>query len=237
LGPEAGHGGDAAAVAIQVADLTNAVFSSLDETAMAFRELFANAVEQGRQLTTADLAVLKPLLLRHLGRHRDLVMGTGVVIAPSLLADAPRWLEWWRSGPGETPTALHLDLDPGSLDYYDYTSAEWYVVPSRGAARAVVGPFVDFAGTNEYTLALTVRVAEHGSFLGVAGADLSAVQLEARVRQLMRGLDREVVLVNEDGRILASRSPRRVIGMLVGDAEAATRYPCPGVPWSMIALP
>jgi hypothetical protein len=236
LGAEADHGTDPSEAAGRVADLVNAVFSSLGETVSAFRDLFASVAADGRQLTTADLEVLRPLLLRHLELHADLVMGTGVVVAPDLLADASRWLEWWRSGPGETPTALHLDLDPASLGYYDYTSAEWYVAPSRGAGRAVVGPFVDFAGTNEYTLALTVPVGAGEVFLGVAGADLSAVRLEAAVRRLMRGLDREIVLVNEDGRILASRSPRRLLGVLVGDVATAARYPCPGLPWSLIAL-
>jgi hypothetical protein len=102
------------------------------------------------------------VLFRHLQRHQDLIMGTGVVIAPGLLADAPMWLEWWRAGPGETPSALKLDLDPTSLGFYDYTQAEWYVAPSGGSSRAVVGPFVDFGGTNEYTLAVTVPVTSAG---------------------------------------------------------------------------
>ena len=236
MGSEAGHEPDPAGAAGKIADLMNGVFASLAETVVTFRELSAHATTQGRRLRRSDLNALRPVLFRHLQRHQDLIMGTGVVVAPGLLADAPMWLEWWRAGPSDTPSTLKLDLDPTSLGFYDYTQAEWYVAPSHGASRAVVGPFVDFGGTNEYTLAVTVPVMERESFLGVAGADLWATRLEAAARRLMRGLHRDVVLVNGDDRVLASRSPRAVMGALVRDSEGATRYPCPGLPWSMVAL-
>jgi hypothetical protein len=236
LGSEAGHDADPADAAGKIADLMNGVFASLDETVVTFRELSENATTHGRRLRRSDLNALHPVLFRHLQRHQDLIMGTGVVVAPGLLADASMWLEWWRAGPGETPSALKLDLDPTSLGFYDYTQAEWYVAPSGGSSRAVVGPFVDFGGTNEYTLAVTVPVTQRESFLGVAGADLWATRLEAAARRFMRGLGRNVVLVNSDDRVLASRSPRLVMGALVRETEGMTRYPCPGLPWSMVAL-
>ena len=236
LASEDGHDTDPAEAAAKLADLLNGVFASLGETVVTFRELSENATTHGRRLRRSDLNALHPVLFRHLQRHQDLIMGTGVVLAPGLLADAPMWLEWWRSSPGDAPSALKLDLDPTSLGFYDYTQAEWYAAPSRGTTRAVVGPFVDFGGTNEYTLAVTVPITERDSFLGVSGADLWATRLEAAARRLMRGLGREVVLVNGDDRVLASRSPRLVMGALVRDTGGATRYPCPGLPWSLIDL-
>jgi hypothetical protein len=236
LGSEDGHDADPTDAAGKIADLMNGVFASLGETVVTVRELLENATADGRRLRRSDLNGLRPVLLRHLRRHQDLIMGTGVVIAPGLLADAPMWLEWWRARPGETPSALKLDLDPTSLGFYDYTQAEWYAAPSRGASRAVVGPFVDYGGTNEYTLAMTVPAMERDSFLGVAGADLWATRLEAVARRLMRSLRRDVVLVNGDDRVLASRSPRQVMGALLRDTAGAARYPRPGLPWSMIEL-
>jgi hypothetical protein len=236
LASEDGQDTDPAEAAAKLADLLNGLFSSLDEIVVAFRGLLENANASGRRLRRSDLSALRPVLIRHLQQHQHLIMGTGVVLAPGLLADAPMWLEWWRSSPGDAPSALKLDLDPTSLGFYDYTQAEWYAAPSRGATRAVVGPFVDFGGTNEYTLAVTVPITERDSFLGVSGADLWATRLEATARRLMRGLRRDVVLVNGDDRVLASRSPRLVMGALVRDIKGAVRYPCPGLPWSMVAL-
>jgi hypothetical protein len=89
LASEDGHDTDPAEAAAKLADLLNGLFSSLDEIVVAFRGLLENANASGRRLRRSDLSALRPVLIRHLQQHQDLIMGTGVVLAPGLLADAP----------------------------------------------------------------------------------------------------------------------------------------------------
>ena len=55
-----------------------------------------------------------------------------MIVAPGLLPNERRHLEWWQYLPGrEQPSALHVDLNPDSLGFYDYDTAEWFSVPRR----------------------------------------------------------------------------------------------------------
>ena len=83
MGSEAGHDADPADAAGKIADLMNGVFASLDETVVTFREHSENATTHGRRLRRSDLSALHPVLFHHLQRHQDLIMGTGVVVAPA----------------------------------------------------------------------------------------------------------------------------------------------------------
>jgi hypothetical protein len=235
----------------RVSRLVEGVFTSIRGVRDEFWRICLAATN--RQLRSGDLGELTPLLLRHLDSHAGLVSGIGVVVAPDLLADAPRWLEWWCSGPQGKPFRLQLGLDPDSFDFYDYASADWFAGPRRGSPRSIVGPYVDYSGANDYILTLSVPAHLAGTFLGIAGADLLVDELEKHLRPITQALRRHAVLVTAEGRIIASTSPRRFVGSLLRgvdidepivtvpdgppDLERVVRYPCPGLPWSLIVFP
>jgi hypothetical protein len=130
--------------------------------------------------------------------------------------------------------ALRPDLRPASLDFYDYTSTDWFDVPRRTGRRHVVGPYVDVHGTGRYLLTLTGPLLDGGEFLGVVGADVPVNRFE---NHLLRALDpavEAVVVLNEEGRVVLSTSPRWLVGDLLGAPPgAATAAEMPGVPWRL----
>ena len=197
------------------------VFASIDETRDRLFALYGEARARGQQLRRADLEGLRPLLERHLACHRDLLAGTGVVCARDLLQDSPRWLEWWCTAPDEVVRFLDVTLDPRDPSYYEYERAEWFTRPRENGGRSIAGPFVDYSATNQHILTLTVPIVADGAFLGVAGADIDLSSLENVVLPLLCALDHEAAIVNQNGRIVASNSPRLPDGIRLSATDVA----------------
>ncbi|GAB2819612.1 cache domain-containing protein [Streptomyces daliensis] len=213
--------------------------------------LLRRASAEGRRPTSADLATLRPTVLRHLAESRGTLAGTGVIAAPGALADRARWLEWWRvpdgtaAGTGEgTPCPLCVDLDPGSVGAYEYPAADWFDGPRRTGRRTVVGPYVDYAGTDEYILTCAAPVGFGQDFFGVAAADIRATDFERAVLPLLEAEGGAALLVNASGRVLASNTPDSITGSLApADARRGAVLPrgdgwadCTGLPWSLVRL-
>lgn len=222
-----------------------AVMRSAGELGDAMTSLAA-ASPLGRPVRPAGLAPLRPLASAVLRRHRDLVAGAGVVLAPGVVAGAPRWIQWWwRAGNGAI-RPLDVDLDPGSAEFYDYTANEWYRVPARTGRPWVTGPYVDYICTHEYTYTLSSPMFLAGRFLGVAGADILADRVEQLVLPELARLGPAAVLVSGHGRVIASNSasirPGTVLAAGNGSAllppAAASGAPLAGdggpvLPWAV----
>jgi hypothetical protein len=202
-----------------------------------------------------DLISLRPLIRRHLRRHDSLVAGTGVLARPGLLDDAPMFVEWWCAGTTE-PFLLRVSLDPEHPIFSDYDTFEWFEGPWKDGSKRVVGPWVDYTGTGEHVMTLSVPVfaADGGSeFLGVAGADVLVRQMEEIALEPLRSMPEDAALVNTDGRVIASNTSRLLVGSLLeesdarwaADAEggwtlrddgvAASRHPA--LPWAVVVFP
>lgn len=179
------------------------------------------AVAAPRPLRRADLAPLRPLAAGVVRRHRGLVAGAGVVLAPDVLADAARWIEWWWAGPDGGTSRLDVDLDPASAEFYDYTTTEWYREPARTGRQWVAGPYVDYICTHQYTFTLAAPLTLAGRFLGVAGADILADQVERLVLPGLARLGPAAVLVNGHGRVIASSSAVILPGTVLARQPAA----------------
>ncbi len=179
-----------------------------------------------------DLEALRPSIFALLSE--ELVTGAGIVTAPGVLSDAPRWLEWWWTSTRSEPEALRVNLDPAAPEFYDYTVADWYAVPERTRAPRASGPYVDFACTNEYAITLSVPIGTT-EFLGVAAADVLVSSLDARVVPALAALGRPAALTNADGRVIASNSPAVSPGRRIALDPAAE--PAGALPWLLVELP
>jgi hypothetical protein len=168
----------------------------------------------------------------------QLAVGLGLIAAPRAQDDPPLRLLWWQVDPGTGRLgALHPDLRPASLGFYDYTSAEWFDVPRRTGRRHVVGPHVDVHGTGRYLLTLTEPVLDGPEFLGVVGADVSVARFETHLLGLLGPDAPPFVLLDGEGRVVLSTSARHLVGSLLrsgvdrlGDGVAVA-----GVPWRLHA--
>jgi hypothetical protein len=197
---------------------------------------------EGCRPDTTDLAEIRPAVFEHLSKANGRLNGTGVITAPGMLADQPRWLAWWRKpGNSAEPRPLSVDLDPHHVGGYDYPAAEWFAVPQRSGNRVIVGPYVDYAGTDEYILTFAAPIYACDEFFGVAAADIRATDFE---REMLPILDSTgaMLLLNASGRVIASNTPAVIIGSLVPanlrDRRELLVGPqwsdCAGLPWSLV---
>jgi hypothetical protein len=210
-----------------VSDHIGRVLIAVDRIGQATAAAAAAARTAGRPLHRPDLAAVRTLAADLLHHHADLAAGAGVVLAPGALADVPRCIEWWWADEGSGPEQLQVDLDPESAEFYDYTMTEWYREPQRTGRPSVAGPYVDYICTHQYTFTLSAPVCCAGEFIGVAGCDILAGQIERLVEpglSELRRAGRAAVLVSGSGRVIASNLP----GVLPG--TAVSRQPaCPGL--------
>ena len=209
----------------------------------------------GRPPRRADLSALRPLVAEVLRRHQGFAAGAGAVLAPDLLADAPRCIEWWWAGQSSADhdpvvAKLEVDLDPESAEFYDYTTTQWYREPQRTGGHAVAGPYVDYICTHEYTFTVSVPVICAGTFAGVAAADILAEQVERIAAPGLSLMDRPAVLASGDGRVIASNTGAILPGVLLARRDADTRlrpvtgraaaprgHPDPALPWTLHSHP
>lgn len=206
----------------------------------------------GRPLRCDDFTMLRPLVGGLLREHAGLAAGAGVVLAPHTVADAPRCIEWWWADQSGRVVPLEVDLDPESVEFYDYTTTDWYRGPERTGAPTLAGPYVDFICTHEYTFTLAAPVRHGGRFIGVAAADILATQVERLVLPGLSGLGLAelgctAVLASGHGRVIASTSASLPPGVALPRQLARAGFvplagPGPGqppglLPWTLLSLP
>lgn len=139
------------------------------------------------------------------------VWGMGFIAAPFLVDGMERYMAWWQRT-NERVTRLRLNFDPTSIDVYDYLQMDWYQLAQRGQERVAYGPYVDYSGSDMYTITATIPVVADGVFLGVAGADLVVGEVERRLLDVLRRIDGDAVVVNTERRVLAANTPRWFVG-------------------------
>ena len=206
------------------------VFASVDD----LRDAALAALGADEPAAWAGAARLEERATALLARPGELVVGLGLVAAPR--PDRDVRLLWWQADPDGGPVAaLRPDLRPASLDFYDYPATEWFDVPRRTGRRHLVGPYVDVHGTGRYLLTLTGPLLDGGEFVGVVGADVPVNRFE---NHLLRALDPGIgaaVVLDEEGRVVLSTSPRWLVGDLLDGppGEAGTAVEVPGTTWRL----
>jgi len=225
--------------------LLRETFTGIDALRSLAVDVHRRAVADGRAPTTTDLAAIRPTVLEHLSARR-LCAGTGVIVAPGALADRERWLEWWRRPlAAGNPLPLAVDLEPGNVGSYEYPRAPWFDVPCRTGRRVVVGPYVDYAGTDEYILTFAAPITGDAGFFGVAAADIRATDFERAMLPMLNAEGPGTLLVNATGRVIASNTPATIVGSMVrpdnGDRHDLPPGPewsdCVGLPWFLVRNP
>ncbi|MFC7344235.1 hypothetical protein [Saccharopolyspora griseoalba] len=232
----------------EVVEVLDDAFGWLGQLATQLHQLHAGVTRAGEVLRSEDLAALREAIFARLSEQPRLIAGTGVILAPDVLADREHWLEWWQNdSAGGAPVFLEVDHDPTSVGYYDYATAAWFARPERTGERVVVGPYVDYAGTDEYMLTLADPVRSGTRFLGVAAMDIRAKTFESLLLNSLGGVAQPVALLNATGRIVASNTPHKIAGSLVAERELDAQWPdfpvrlasaveCAGLPWRVVAL-
>lgn len=161
-------------------------------------------------LTEAHLSRLHRQLADRL-REEPAVWGMGFVAAPFVVDGMERYMAWWQHN-HQRVTRLRLNFDPTSIDVYDYLQMDWYQLAKRGQERVAYGPYVDYSGSDMYTITVTIPIVAEEVFLGVAGADLVVGEVERRLLDILRQTDQDALVVNTERRVIAANTPRWFVG-------------------------
>ena len=188
-------------------------------------------------------AFLKKELADFISRHSDLIVGAGIAYAPGSLPEAHLWLEWWRGASSGPPRFVTHDLNPESLNYYDYTTREWFTVPSQSGHPVAVGPYVDIGGINVNIITLCAP-APTPQGTHVLGCDLTLAKLEGVFLRGLQLRDPCVVLLGPNGRVIASNDARIASGTLLLEedmkrVDLSVDVPSGSparLPWKLISL-
>lgn len=224
--------------ATRLSAITEHVFGGIEAIAEGARQAWSSVESAGRPLVRKDVVALKPLVATFLGEHRY-ATGAGLIIAPSVLADVRRSLEWWESGSRGELRPLELDMDPQSSGYYDYPAYPWFRVPRDSGHRTVFGPYVDYYGADRYILTFTTPIHLGDQFVGVAGTDVAVADFEAEIWPCLRELDGSAALVNGERRVIGSTSPEFGAGTRVkhlSPGNSVIGLALPGIDWHLVRL-
>jgi len=219
----------------------DAVSAGLD--AVAERSQSILACPSGERPSRADLHALRDPVAKLIAESQQLVDGAGIAVGSGILADADSWLQWWRpQRDGRLEFTAHR-FNPLSLNYYDYQAMNWFRIPVEAGEASVVGPYVDTGGTDLRIVTVTVPFAVGDGPRSVAAADLSLDCLE---RVLLRSLgtrDRDVVLLTDSGKIVASNTARHVTGTILDSGSVREEETLPilsarpaRIPWRLALI-
>lgn len=162
-------------------------------------------------LTEAHFSGLQRMLADLL-RDERAVWGMGYIAAPFAVEGKERYLAWWQRR-DDRVARLRLNFDPTSIDVYDYLEMDWYQLALNGQQRVAYGPYVDYSGSDMYTITATIPVVgEDGTFLGIAGADLVVGEVERKLLEVLRGAGDDTLIVSTERRVIASNTPRWFVG-------------------------
>jgi hypothetical protein len=211
-----------------------------DELQAVESELLAASAHMPDVPETTNFSFLQPLFEDLLSRNSPLIEGGGIAFEPGALKDAAYWLEWWRMQSTGQPKFIGHDLNPGSIRYYDYATRDWFKVSAAAGHAVAVGPFIDMGGIDVNTVTLTVPAkTKHGTH--VLGCDLSLSALEGIFLRAIRTPVPPIILVGRSGRIIASNSPRLVIGTRANVDAAMQAVPLAPekydvLPWNLLVM-
>jgi hypothetical protein len=161
----------------------------------------------------SEFLYLKQELANFIKQHSDIIVGAGIAYAPGSLREATHWLEWWRTQRTGEPRFVTHDLNPDSLNYYDYTTRDWFTIPSASGQPVAVGPYVDFGGINVNIITLCVP-APTAQGIQILGCDLTLAKLEGIFLRALQLREPVVVLLGPNGRVIASNNARIATGTL-----------------------
>jgi hypothetical protein len=140
------------------------IFRRITPIGAAFAAQRRACLAAGTELTPDRLTGVREIIWRQL-TLLPAADGAGIVAAPGVVAGRERHLEWWQrtdSSDGDPAgySRIRLNLDPESIDLYDYLDMDWFTVPRAEGRRYVYGPYIDFSGADRSILAMTIPVLD-----------------------------------------------------------------------------
>ncbi len=210
-----------AALATTSSELTAWFVALFDDlSALATHAEAGIARSRGKRATIGprDLKAVESAAGAFLAKHPT-PEAAGVIIRPGIVGSEGD-IEWWKRTDEGSPTRVVFTLTPQTAGYYDFETLDWFRNVIETGRPTLTGPYLDYAGMDQYILTLTVPFRLDGSIVGAAGCDIDLRSLETAIMPIMRRLDVDAALVSQHGRIVLGNSGRFLVGNRVGDIPA-----------------
>ena len=205
------------------------LFADLTTMSSASEREIRNALGKRSNLTEKHLRAIQPAATAFLNRH-PVPLAAGLVLGPGIIDDSTGAIEWWRRGPRGGTQRIVFTLNPDAAGFYDYLTYDWFTEVITTGAPAIQGPYLDYAGLDQYILTSMVPFYLDGALIGTAGCDTEVRALEAVVMPHLRQIPMDAALVSKSDRIVVGNSGRFLVGNRVGELPRdALRTPLPGV--------
>ncbi|MEO9588664.1 MULTISPECIES: cache domain-containing protein [Marinobacter] len=182
------------------------VFGDIEHVAQEFERLWSKKVGPGRSPASADLKLLRVVADKLLVDNNRWMLGTGVVLEPGVLSDCDMYCEWRHLVGEGRPAQLDLNFNRGSDSYYNYREMPWFTRPRDLGTTTIEGPYIDLYGQDAYILTFARPLHVDGDFIGVAGADVDLGRFERALTPSLLALEHQAILLNEEGRVVASNT-------------------------------
>jgi hypothetical protein len=206
-----------------------AVFADLSTLASVCERELRGVLGKKPGLTEKHLRAIQPAAAAFLDRH-PVPEAAGIVLGPGIVSDSTGAIEWWRRAQRGGTERIVFTLNPNAAGFYDFLTHDWFTEVIDTGAPAIQGPYLDYAGLDQYILTSMVPFYLDGVLIGTAGCDTEVRALESVVMPLLRRIPMDVALVSKLDRIIVGNSGRFLVGNRIGDLPRdAIRTPLPGV--------
>lgn len=207
---------DGSSIAEQLARVVDSVLRSLDLIASQVEELMPRLQDGSELRTHLSRAVLSA------AADIDLD-GLGYIAEPGVVPGSEYAIVWWHlTSDGLTIDDSHV-MDPDRDDFYDYTTQEYFTVPKQELVPHAQGPYVDYGGTNDYSITFSRPVIRDGRFLGIAAADVPVASIERQLAPWLAFGERSCVVINPERRVIVANTVANTVGEVLpaacGDGE------------------
>lgn len=180
------------------------------------------------ELTEKHLRAVRPSASRFLERH-SIPEAAGIVLGPGIANNDAGSVEWWRRGEQGETSRIVFTLSPEIAGYYDFVTYDWFADVVSTGKPAIQGPYLDYAGMDQYIMTSMVPLSLGGVLIGTAGCDTEIRALEAVAMPVLRRIPADAALVSQLDRIIVGNSGRFLVGNKVGPLpKAAARIDIPG---------
>ncbi len=206
----------------------SAVYDDLYSLAKASDRAIRDNRGRRDALTDKDLRAIRPAAVGFLDRHH--VPEAAGIVLPTGTVDAERGsVEWWRRTGENDAQRVVFNLTPSAAGFYDFQSLEWFTDVVTTGEPTIHGPYLDYAGMDQYILTLMVPFALDGEPVGTAGCDIEVRSLETTMIPILRHIPADAALVSKRDRVIVGNSGRYLVGNRVGDLpKGALRIDIPG---------
>lgn len=179
-------------------------------------------------LTDKDLRAIRSAAIGFLDRHR-IPEAAGITLQTGAVDPDRGSVEWWRRSGDHDAERVVFNLSSSSAGFYDFQSLEWFTDVVSTGQPAIHGPYLDYAGMDQYILTLMVPFLLDGDPLGTAGCDIEVRSLETTMIPILRHVPADAALVSKRDRVIVGNSGRFLVGNRVGDLpKGALRIEIPG---------